>query len=74
MTWTTIWCKAHGAMEQLDIDVDSWLLQSHAANAYFRRQTIKLCVRGKDQHAWYIERGGALCRDQIHRTVEQLRT
>ena len=39
-----IWVGVHGAMKELIIDGEGGLVQSLAANAYLRRQTIKLSL------------------------------
>ena len=59
-------------MKELFIDGETGIVASDPSNTYLRRQSIRLRVRAKDQHARFIERRGALLRDQIHRTESQL--
>ena len=53
-------------MKELIVDGETGIVQSSLTNTYLRMKDIKLCVRAKDQHARYIERRGALLRDQVH--------
>ena len=67
-----LWVQVHGPMKELFIDGETGIVASDLSNTYLRRQSIQLRVRAKDQHARFIERRGALLRDQIHRTESQL--
>ena len=69
----TIWTGIHGPPKELITDSESGIVLSHKTTEYLARQRIKLHPRGKDQHARYIERRGALLRDTIHRVEGQMR-
>ena len=60
-------------MRELITDCEGGIDLSDKTTQYLARKGIKLCPRGKDQHARYIERRGALLRDVIHRIEGQLR-
>ena len=62
-----IWVSLHGPMQELITDGESGIVLSENTRTYLTRQGIKLHARGKDQHARYAERRGALLRDCIHR-------
>ena len=68
-----LWVSTHGAMKELILDGESGIAKSEYTNQYLARKGIHLHVRGKDQHARFIERRGALLRDQIHRVEGQLK-
>jgi len=59
-------------MRELITDCEGGIILSDKTKQYLARKGIKLCPRGKDQHARYIERRGALLRDVIHRIEGQL--
>ena len=69
----TIWVSIHGPMKELITDGESGIVLSNTTNQYLARKGIKLHPRGKDQHARFIERRGALLRTQIHKLQSQLR-
>ena len=69
----TIWTGIHGPPKELITDSESGIALSHKTTEYLARQGTKLHPRGKDQHARYIERRGALLRDTIHRVEGQMR-
>ena len=69
----TLWLTTHGPPKELITDGESGITLSHKTNEYLARRGVKLHPRGKDQHARYIERRGALLRDTIHRVEGQLR-
>ena len=60
-------------MKELILDGESGISRSEYTNQYLARKGVCLQVRGKDQHARFIERRGALFRDTIHRIEGQLR-
>ena len=64
--------QLHGPPKELITDGESGIVLSESTRAYLQRMGIKLHPRGKDQHARFIERRGALLRDTIHRTLGQL--
>ena len=68
----TAWITHHGAMNELITDGESGIVRSEKFRKEMGRLGIKLHPRGKDQHAWFIERRGALLRDQVHRMKAQL--
>ena len=68
----TQWVGIHGPPKELILDGESGIAISHDTNAYLQRKGIKPHIRGKEQHARYIERRGALLRDTIHRVEAQL--
>ena len=63
----TQWVGVHGPPKELILDGESGISLSEITESYLHRKGIKLHTRGKDQHARYIERRGALLRDTIHR-------
>ena len=67
-----LWVSIHGPPKELIVDGESGIARSEQTRAYLHRKGIKLHARGKDQHARYVERRGALLRDQIHRIESQL--
>jgi len=67
-----LWVSVHGPMRELITDCEGGIVLSDKTKLYLARKGIKLCPRGKDQHARYIERRGALLRDVIHRIEGQL--
>ena len=67
-----IWISTHGPMRELITDGESGIVLSESTQLYLTRQGVKLHPRGKDQHARYAERRGALLRDVIHRIEGQL--
>ena len=68
----TQWVGIHGPPKELILDGESGIAISQDTNAYLQRKGIKPHIRGKEQHARYIERRGALLRDTIHRVEAQL--
>ena len=69
----TLWVKRHDPPRELISDQESGIALSDTTRKYFGRHGIKLRPRGKGQHAWFIERRGALLRDTIHRVEGQLK-
>ena len=67
-----IWVSVHGPTKELITDCEGGIVLSDKTKQYLARKGIKLCPRGKDQHARYIERRGTLLRDVIHRVEGQL--
>ena len=67
-----LWVSVHGPMRELITDSEGGIVLSDKTTQYLARKGIKLCPRGKDQHARYVERRGALLRDTIHRIEGQL--
>ena len=67
-----LWVGVHGPMKELITDCEGGIVLSDKTTQYLARKGIKLCPRGKDQHARYVERRGALLRDTIHRIEGQL--
>ena len=67
-----LWVSVHGPMKELITDSEGGIVLSDKTTQYLARKGIKLCPRGKDQHARYVERRGALLRDTIHRIEGQL--
>ena len=67
-----LWIATHGPMSELTIDGESGIALSQRTRLFLQRKGITLHQRGKDQHARYIERRGALLRDVIHRIYGQL--
>ena len=55
------------------MDGESGIMGSAKTNEYLHRKGIKPHRRGKDQHARYIERRGALFRDVVHRIQGQIK-
>ena len=68
-----IWVTVHGPPKDLINDSESGIVLSHHTTKYLAREGIELHPRGRDQHARYVERRGALLRDTIHRVEGQLR-
>ena len=68
----SIWCGIHGPPQELITDGESGIVISKRTTEFLHRKGIKLHPRGKDQHARYAERRGALLRDTIHRVESQL--
>ena len=68
----TTWVTIHGPPRELITDGETGIVMSNSTNEYLSRKGIKLHPRGKDQHARYIERRGALLRDTIHKVEGQL--
>ena len=68
-----LWVSIHGPMKELITDCEGGIVLSDRMKQYLARKSIKLCPRGKDQHARYIERRGALLRDAIHRVEGQIK-
>ena len=50
------WVGIHGPPKELITDGESGIVVSHKTTEYLAHQGIKLHVRGKDQHARYMER------------------
>merc|ERR1712039_1020772 len=67
------WVCIHGPPQELITDSEGGIVLSHKTKEYLSRKGIKLHPRGKDQHARYIERRGALLRDTLHRVEGQLK-
>ena len=61
----TAWITHHGPMKILVVDPESGLNTDHV-KATLKRQGVELHVRGKDQHARYAERRGAILRHALH--------
>ena len=68
----TLWVSIHWPPKELITDGESGIAISQLTQEYIDRKSVKLHVRGKDQHARFIERRGALLRDTIHRVESQL--
>ena len=66
------WFTIHGPPRELITDNEGGIVLSDRTKLFLARRGVKLHPRGKDQHARYIERRGALLRDAIHRTEGQL--
>ena len=66
------WITIHGPMKELISDGETAIAEALSSGLFLARHGIKLCPRATDQHARYIERRGAIVRDQIHRTDAQL--
>ena len=69
----TAWVTIHGPPRELITDGESGIVVSQRTHEFLARKGIKLHPRGKDQHARYIERRGALLRDTIHRVEGQMK-
>ena len=67
-----LWVSVHGPMRELITDCEGGIVLSDKTKQHLARKGIKLCPRGKDQHARCIQRRGALLRDIIHRVEGQL--
>ncbi len=68
----TTWITIHGPPKELICDLETGIVGSDQTTEFLARKGIKLHPRGKDQHATYAERRGALLRDVIHRVEGQL--
>ena len=68
-----LWVTTHGSPKELITDGESGITRSESTNRYLARKGIRLHVRGKEQHARFIERRGALLRDAILRIEGQLK-
>ena len=66
------WVTIHGPMKDLITDGESGIVISQRTRDFLARKGITLHPRGKDQHARYAERRGALLRDTIHRVEGQM--
>ena len=55
-----LWVSTHGAPKELIVDGEAGIARSDYTNQYLARKGVRLHVRGKDQHARFIERRGAL--------------
>lgn len=62
---STAWISLFGPMRTLVTDPESGLNTANAT-AHLKRLGTNLKVRGKDQHARYIERRGAILRHALH--------
>jgi len=62
---STAWVTIFGPMSTLVSDPESGL-STPTAEAHLKRMGIKLKLRGKDQHARYVERRGAILRHALH--------
>ena len=69
----TLWVTIHGPPKELITDGETGIVVSQRTTEHLARRGIKLHPRGKDQHARFVERRGALLRDTIHRVEGQLR-
>ena len=65
------WVRLFGPMRELIVDGES-ALNTEEALQYFERHGITRVPRAPQQHARYIERRGAMLRDQWHRSRSQL--
>ena len=68
-----IWLTIHGPPKELIVDGEGGISRSDQCKAFLARKGVKLHTRGKDQHARYAERRGALLRDTVHRIEGQMR-
>ena len=59
------WVSIFGPMQTLVSDPEAGL-NTETADAHLKRQGVTLKIRGKDQHARYIERRGAILRQALH--------
>ena len=66
----TAWIQIFGPMESLITDPESGL-STPTAEAELKRLGVSIKVRGKDQHARYVERRGAVLRHALHVMDEQ---
>jgi len=66
-----LWVSIHGPPGELIMDGESGLMGSTKAQDFLHRKGIKPHQRGKDQHARYIERRGALFRESILKVQSQ---
>ena len=66
------WVAIHGPPKELIVDGEGGIAQSDMARADLHRKGIEMHIRGKDQHARFIERRGASLRDFIHKIKSQL--
>ena len=67
-----LWVSVHGPPKELISDGESGIMFSALTQEYLARKGIRWHGRGKDQHARFVERRGALLRDTIHRVEGQL--
>ena len=67
------WIAIHGPMKELIMDGETAIAEPLSSGLFLARQGITYVPRAPDQHARYIERRGAILRDQIHRTDAQLK-
>ena len=68
-----LWIAIHGPPKELIFDGEAAMARSDAFNRYLSRKGIHPHVRGKEQHARYVGRRGALLRDCVHRIEGQLK-
>ncbi len=68
-----LWVFTHCAPKELILDGESGISRSKYTNPYLARRGFRLLVRGKVQHARFIERRGALFRDTVYRIEGQLK-
>ena len=68
-----LWISTHGAPKEFICDGESGIARSEQCKRFLARKGVSLHVRGKDQHARFIERRGALLRDCVHRIEGQLK-
>ena len=59
-------------MKELNTGGESGIIASQRTEDSLARKGIKFHPRGKDQHARYVERRGALLRDTVHRVEGQM--
>ena len=62
---STAWISIFGPMQTLVTDPESGL-NTATAEAHLKRLGVILKVRGKEQHARYVERRGAILRQALH--------
>jgi len=67
------WITLYGPMKELIVDGERGITTAEETTSYLKRKGVKLVIRAPQQHARVIERRGALLRDSIHRTDEQLK-
>ena len=68
-----IWFSIHGPPKELIMDNEHGLMGSKKAQGYLARRGVKPHGRGKDHHARFIERRGALFRDVVHNIQSQIK-
>ena len=68
-----LWIATHGAPKEFICDGESGIARSEQCKRFLARKGVSLHVRGKDQHARFIERRGALLRDCVHRIEGRLK-
>ena len=68
-----LWISTHGAPKELVDDGESGMARSDTFNRYLARKGIRPHARGKDQHARFVERRGALLRDSVQPLQRGLR-